>query len=162
MKHIHTSTVAKQLAGENTESTYHTEASHTYSLTMAVEIIRARASYVGCLLEAITKRTHLSVPSCVLAANVLQELYKKADGHNSYMYGERECSQEPWTGWNRGEPPKPPAVWAPLPGNAQPEGRRARRTRREDEEWGKRRTGADADTFGKRASIRCAFRRLSC
>ena len=45
-------------------------------------------------------------------------------------------TQEPGTGWNRGEPRKPPAVWAPPPGNARPEGRRETRekTRRGEEE----------------------------
>ena len=51
---------------------------------------------------------------------------EKAQGHLIYIY-ERRRTQEPRTGWNRGEPQKPPAVWAPPPGNARPEGRKETR-----------------------------------
>jgi len=94
---------------------------------MASEPVRDRTSYVCCPPEAITKSKHILVPSRGLAANMLKELNKKAREHNSYMYVRRERTQEAWTGWNRGEPQKPPAVWAPPPGNAQPEGKRGTR-----------------------------------
>ena len=65
---------------------------------------------------------------------------KKAQGHFIYIYGTGR-TQRPRTGWNRGEPQKPPAVWAPPPGTAWPEKGEGGGKERETQERGDK-TGA--------------------
>jgi hypothetical protein len=89
--------------------------------------------------EVIMKHAHISVPSWILQLACQGSYTKRALGHHSYVYkGGR--TQEPRTGWNCGEPQKPPAVWAPPPGNARPEGRKETREepRRGEEEKGRK------------------------
>ena len=64
-----------------------------------------------------------------LADGVSRELYNEKKGPRTphQDIDKRRRTQEPRTGWNRGEPQKPPAVWAPPPGNARPEGRKETR-----------------------------------
>ena len=91
--------------------------------------------------EVITKRRHVSVPSWGLAANVSPELYKKALGHSSHIYRERDNARR-----SRGR-----GGTAESRGNHQQRGHRrrathsqrggGRRARRQDEERGGERRG---------------------
>jgi len=115
--------------------------------------------------EVITKRRHVSVPSWGLAANVSPELYKKALGHSSHIYRERDNARR-----SRGR-----GGTAESRGNHQQRGHRRRathsqrggerRARREDEEKRKRQEDhwlPQLHDVTQRAFIsRCSNRRLT-
>ena len=98
------------------------------------------------------KRKHISVPSWGPQPVCHRNCTKKSKDTTA-IYMKR--TQEPGTGWNRGEPRKPPAVWAPPPGNARPEGRRETREKT-------RRGAGEARTEGSVRLGSLTLQRNSC